>query len=463
MDKRVAASGLDFRLNGQPVSIRPQSGERLSATLREGLGARDVKVGCDAGDCGACTVLINGNPVCACLTPSHQAEGCDVDTLSGLVAGDPNARALAERFQDHGAAQCGICTPGMMVSAVALLRRNRTPKVAEVEDALGGVLCRCTGYRKIIDAVIGVSGPEGTGSGGVGASIRRRDGQGKVEGTERFGDDVAPPGTLSLRVIRSPFHHARFEFGDLDQWQALTPGIAAVLTARDVPGLNRFGVIPGFVDQPVFAEANCRFRGEAVAAIVGAPEAIDGFDVSSFPVTWQELPATLSMPEARADGAVPLHEDRNGNVMCSGFVARGAPQDALARADVVAAGRFTTSFVEHAYIEPEAGFAEMRQGRVEVHACTQAPVMDQQALADILAMQASEIRIVPTGVGGGFRLQARPFGATVSGAGDVADRAAGADHICAQRVDAIDHQTPPCGHHDADRCNPGWPDQRHGL
>ncbi len=396
------SDAVSFTLNGSVVSACPRVGERLSETLRERLDSRDVKVGCNAGDCGACTVLIGGQPVCACLMATHQAEGRTIETVAGLVASDANAKQLAERFQDHGAAQCGICTPGMMVSAVALLRENPAPTETEVEDALGGVLCRCTGYRKIIDAVVDAKSLVDTGEGAVGDSIRRIDGAEKVAGRECYGDDVAPMGTLELFVIRSPFARARFSLGDLDSFVERTLGVVATLTAADVPGRNAFGVIPGFQDQPVFAETETRFRGEAVVAIIGTPDAIAGIDPEAFPVEWTELDPLSDIDAAAAADAAQLHEGREGNIMCGGLVRCGDSEAALARADVMVTGRYSSGFVEHAYIEPEAGFARMDGDKVEVHACTQAPVMDREALEAILGLDAAHIRIIPTGVGGGF-------------------------------------------------------------
>lgn len=390
-----------FVLNDMPVSATITPGARLSTVLREGLGARDVKIGCDAGDCGACTVLLDGMPVCACLTPAHQAEGRHVETLTGLHALDPIAKTLARRFQDHGAAQCGICTPGMMVSAVALLRETQAPTVEQVQDALAGVLCRCTGYRKIIDAVAGVPAITKAGDGKVGTPIPRIDGVQKVAGTEKFGDDIAPAGCLEIFVIRAPFHRAAFTFGDLAAF-AQAEGIEAVLTAADIKGRNVFGVIPQFMDQPVFAEGQTRFRGEAVAAIVATPQVIAQFDPARFPVVWTELPAANDITTAQEPEAAQLHEGRTRNVMCGGFVTCGDPAAALARAHVTVEARYNSGFVEHAYIEPEAGFAQMVGGRVEVHACTQSPVMDLEALEIILGMDRARIRILPTAVGGGF-------------------------------------------------------------
>lgn len=405
MDKRTAPDLTAFHLNGQAVEVAADPGERLSHALRERLGAKDVKIGCNAGDCGACTVLVDGAPVCACLMPVQQAAGAKVETLTGLVKADPHADRLVNSFQAHQAAQCGICTPGMMVSAVALLRAQSAPDAAQVQDALGGVLCRCTGYRKIIDAVVEAGtghAPAPEGSGDVGTTIRRLDGLPKVTGTEAFGDDVAPPDALVLRVIRSPHAHAGFTLGDLDGFRAANPGIVAVLTAADVPGLNAFGVIPGFIDQPVFAVDHVLFRGDAVAAVVGDAATMARFDPADFPVTWEPRPPLMEVEEALAPGAAQLHPGRAHNIMCGGHVACGDAEAALARADVTVEGQFTTAFVEHGYIEPEAGFAMMDGDRVVVQACTQAPVMDQDALMQILALPRERIRIVPTAVGGGF-------------------------------------------------------------
>lgn len=405
MNKAFSSPPLTFELNGQPVSATPYPGQRLSALLREELGARDVKIGCDAGDCGACTVLLEGKPVCACLTPAHQAQDRKLETLAGLYAHEPKAKELADRFQDHGAAQCGICTPGMMVSAVALLRETSAPNEDEVKDALGGVLCRCTGYRKIIDAVLGAPAMgvdcEGDGEGAVGTSLRRLDGVPKVSGQEAFGDDVAPVGCLEIQVIRSPFPRAAFTLGDLEAFADL-PGVEAVVTAADIPGENLFGVIPQFVDQPVFATGETRFRGEAVAAVVATPAFMAGFDPADFPVTWDALPASQDPATAQGPEAAQIHEGRAGNVMCGGFVARGDAAAALVQADVTVEGHFQSGFVEHGYIEPEAGFAQMVDGRLEVRASTQAAVMDLEGLAVILGMDPARIRIVPTAVGGGF-------------------------------------------------------------
>lgn len=391
-----------FDLDGKKVQVFPTPGMRLSQVLREELGVRDVKIGCNAGDCGACTVLVDGAPVCACLTPAQQVADRRVETLGGLYQNDKMTQALAERFQDMGAAQCGICTPGMMVAAVALLRENPTPTEAEVQDALGGVLCRCTGYRKIIDAVVGTTPVARDARGVVGDPIRHVDAIAKVSGKQAFGDDIAPIGTLEIFVVRSPYPRADFRFGDIDAFIAETDGITAVLTAADIPGRNLFGVIPQFVDQPVFAETQTRFRGEAVAAVIGTPQAIQNFAPDTFPVEWSELKSITDVASAQADGAALLHADRANNVMCGGFVASGDPDTAFANADVTVEGHFQSGFVEHAYIEPEAGFAQMVGDRVEVHACTQAPVMDLDALEGILAMDRAKIRIVPTAVGGGF-------------------------------------------------------------
>jgi CO/xanthine dehydrogenase Mo-binding subunit/aerobic-type carbon monoxide dehydrogenase small subunit (CoxS/CutS family) len=402
--------GFALTLNGAPARLTGPGGERLSQALRERCGLTGVKVGCNAGDCGACTVLLDGEPVCACLVAAGQAEGRTVETVEGLSDADPLIARLRASFHAEGAAQCGICTPAALLAAAALLRRNPNPSEAEAQDALGGVLCRCTGYRAILAAVLRAGAPEATG-GAVGARLPRLDGARKLNGEEIYGADAWPPDALLARAVRSPHAHAAFTLGDLDAYVAAHPGVVAVFTAKDVPGANRFGVIPAFVDQPVFAEDRVRFRGEAVALVAGEAEAVSALDLARFPVTYAPLPALTTMEAAR-EGEL-LHGARPGNILTRGRVARGDAEDALAAADVVVEGAFETGFVEHAYIEPEAGFARRVGDRIEVQACTQAPYMDRDGVAEILGIAPEAVRILPTAVGGGFGakldLSVQPF------------------------------------------------------
>jgi len=396
-------------VNDREVSIAASPAQRLSRVLREQLALTGTKVGCDAGDCGACTVLLDGEPVCSCLVAVGQVENHSVTTVEGLKSRPPLFGRLQDAFLRHGAAQCGACTPGMLVSATALLENNNSPSESDVMDALGGVLCRCTGYRKIIDAVLDVrSSISETNCPAAGSSVGQRlirlDGKHKVEGTEIYGADEIPIGALALRVIRSPYDRATFHFGDLQAFVATHPGVAAVLTSKDVPGEDCYGVIPRFADQPVFAHAEneARHRGEAVAAIAGEPEVIENLDPITFPIRWKELPALRTLKEALAPGAPLIHRHRLGNVLTSGRVVRGDVEKALAEADVVVEGEFETGFIEHACIEPEAGFARRIGDCIEIQACTQSPYMDRADIAKLLGISAEAVRIIPTAVGGGF-------------------------------------------------------------
>ncbi|MDP3896487.1 MAG: molybdopterin-dependent oxidoreductase, partial [Mesorhizobium sp.] len=362
----------------------------------------------------------------------------------------------------HGAAQCGICTPGLLVSATALLERSPRPSETEVADALGGVLCRCTGYRKIIRAIMGAhvfgettavapaphppagtfspqagrrdlaatpmppsprcSRGEGKGEGhlgdagltipldfrlppsghAIGASPIRLDGVAKVTGADRFGADARPADALSVLVVRSPHWRATFALGDLGAFVAARPGLVAVFTASDIPGVNCFGVIGPFSDQPVLADGFVRFRGEAVALIAGEADAISDFDIAEFPIAWSPLPHTLDPAEALAEGADLLHATRAGNILIQGLVERGDPDAAIAASAVTATATIETSYVEHAYIEPEAGHAFIDGDTLVIEACTQAPAIDREETAKVLGLPLERVRIVPTSTGGGF-------------------------------------------------------------
>jgi CO/xanthine dehydrogenase Mo-binding subunit/aerobic-type carbon monoxide dehydrogenase small subunit (CoxS/CutS family) len=415
---RDVQATLSFAVNGKSVTVEAPPVERLSRVLRDYLGLTGTKVGCDAGDCGACTVLLDGEPVCACLVPVAQAEGHEITTVEGLATRPPLFDQLQKSFLCHGAAQCGACTPGMLVSAAALLEKNNKPTESEVMDAIGGVLCRCTGYRKIISAILNAHDqsdlqalPESGKA--VGARLVRLDGQRKVNGTEIFGADETPEAALTIKAIRCPYHRARFVFGDLDQFVASHAEIQAVFTAKDVPGNDCYGVIPAFADQPVFAHQEARFRGEAVAIVVGDQEAVEALDPSTFPVTWEELSPLTTIDAALAADASLIHPHRKNNILTGGRVVRGDVDRALREAAVVVEQDYETGFVEHAYIEPEAGFARRIGDRIEIQACTQSPYVDRADIAKILGIAPEAVRIIPTAVGGGFGskldLSVQPF------------------------------------------------------
>jgi len=406
MLERVQSVAL--RLNGEPARIVASPLERLSHALREECGLTGVKVGCDAGDCGACTVLIDGEPVCACLTSVGQVEGRAVETIEGLRHGEAVAARLRAAFHWHGAAQCGVCTPGVLLASVALLRREAQPSEEAIKNALAGVLCRCTGYRAILEAVKnahlfeGEATPSLPDNDAVGRRVPRLDGVRKLSGAEIFGADEWPVDALVARAVRSPHAHAAFAFGDIAAFQREHRGLVAVFTAKDVPGVNCFGVIGPFADQPALAEGIARFRGEAAALVVGEAAAMRALDLETFPVVWEPRSALTTIEQALEEDADRLHAHRPGNILTSGRVARGDVEAALAGADVIVEGVFETGFVEHAYIEPEAGFARRVGDRIEIQACTQAPYMDRDDIARILGVASEQVRIIPTAVGGGF-------------------------------------------------------------
>jgi len=431
----AAADPVVFEVNGRRVELAVPPSQRLSEVLRDRLGLTGTKVGCSAGDCGACTVLLDGEQACACLVPVAQCAGRAVTTVEGLASvsvraggaqgsrqdagaptGDePPMAKLQRAFVEHGAAQCGICTPGMLMAAEDTLRRHPQPTEAQVLDGIGGVLCRCTGYRKIVEAVLAAATPDASSSlaarssppragCAVGSRLPRVDAIDKVTGSARFGADEAPGDALWLRVIRSPFERADFSFGDLAGF-ARARGLAGWLVATDIP-FNRFAIFPDLRDQPVLAEGATRLRGEAVLALVGERDAIEALDPAQVPVRWRRLPAVLDLDQALAEGAAPVHARWPDNVLCRGRVVRGDVDAAIASAAIRCETRLETAYVEHAYIEPEAGWARWSgppgEERLTVFACTQTPYMDRDELASMFAIDPTRVRIIPSAVGGGF-------------------------------------------------------------
>jgi aldehyde oxidoreductase len=390
-------------VNGKPHTYQGSPAKRLSDVLRDDLGLTGTKVGCNAGDCGACTVMIDGHQVCSCLTAVGQAAGRPVVTVEGLKAHGTLNR-LQTSFLKHGAAQCGICTPGMLMAATDLLAEVSKPDEQQVMDAIGGVLCRCTGYRKIVEAVLDATRtPELPDVPQVGAAVGARslkvDGVPKVEGTETYGADYIPANALWLRVIRSPHARASFTLGDFSE-VIRKYGLERVFTASDVPR-NGFAIFD-MKDQPVLADGIVRYRGESVVALLGSREAIEAVKPDELPIHYTPEDAVSGVIMAAAPGAKLVQADKPENVLIRGYVAKGDIAAGFAQAAATAEGLFQTSFVEHAYIEPEAGWGVRIGDRIEIHASTQAPYMDRDEVAGVMQLPPDRVRIVPTACGGGF-------------------------------------------------------------
>lgn len=397
---------VSFILNDLPQTLAVNPLRRFSDVLREDLGLTGTKVGCDAGDCGACTILVDGEQRYACLTAVGQLEGHNARTVEGL-AKNGDLTPLQQAFLDEGAAQCGICTPGMLMAAQSLLDRTPNPTEPQVLDALGGVLCRCTGYTKIVEAVLKAgqtSSSEPTPSSGsaVGSRMVKVDGKQKVTGEEIYSADYTPEDSLWLRAIRSPHPRAKFTLAQPEKVLKKYPGIIKILTADDVTGNNGFGIYPHIKDQPVLAKDHVRFRGEAVVALIGERENVESVSEEDLGLTWEPLEAIRGCDAALSGKLEPVQSEIVDNILAEGFLKKNDVEKAFAESFAVAEGVWTTSAVEHGYLEPEAGYATKIGQRLEIFVCTQSPYMDQTEVAQFLGIEPGQVRIIPSAVGGGF-------------------------------------------------------------
>ena len=397
---------VSFILNDLPQTLAVNPLRRFSDVLREDLGLTGTKVGCDAGDCGACTILVDGEQRYACLTAVGQLEGHNARTVEG-IAKNSDLTALQQAFLDEGAAQCGICTPGMLMAAQSLLDRTPNPTEPQVLDALGGVLCRCTGYTKIVEAVLKAgktssSEPTPPSGSAVGSRMVKVDGKQKVTGEEIYSADYAPKDSLWLRAIRSPHPRAKFTLAQPEKVLKKYPGIIKILTADDVTGNNGFGIYPHIKDQPVLAKDHVRFRGEAVLALVGERENVESVSEEDLGLKWEPLEAIRGCDAALSGKLEPVQSEIVDNILAEGFLKKNDVEKAFAESFAVAEGVWTTSAVEHGYLEPEAGYARKIGQRLEIFVCTQSPYMDQTEVAQFLGIESGQVRIIPSAVGGGF-------------------------------------------------------------
>lgn len=399
---------LSLRINGTTHSV-PTQGSFLTF-LREDLGLVGAKNGCGTGECGSCTVLVNGKARRSCTLKLEKLEGAEITTIEGLSR-DGVLHPIQRAFLEHGAVQCGFCTPGMVLSVKALLDRNPHPTEKETRAALQGNLCRCTGYLPIIRAVQELAGnrprlfgvaaeSRETAEAAPGNSPRRKDALPKVRGEKLFADDYAAPDQLYGVFAFSEEAHARLLSVDTSGAEAL-PGVVRVLTARDLPGRNGYGLM--VPHQPVFAEGEIRYRGEVVAAVFAESEAVAREAAELISGEYEPLEPMMD-PEANMDPGAPLLHPE-GNVAEHYEFTKGDPEALFAEADIVIEGEYDTQSVEHAYLEPEACLvlpAGSGEAVLTVYTPSQGSFRFREMIAASLDLPEESVRVIYTPCGGGF-------------------------------------------------------------
>jgi len=438
---------ISLYVNGSPHQVEIGPKTTLLEVLRDdvptgvGLHLTGTKNGCGQGHCGACTVIVDGRAVRSCIYKASRADGAHVETIEGL-AEDGELHPLQEAFIEHGAVQCGFCSPGMIMAAKALLDTNPHPTDEQIKDALKRNLCRCTGYTRIIQAIRGAV--EGTPPqlpatesplAAVGCPVPRPDARAKVTGQATFAADLYLEGMLHAKVMRSQYPHARLLRVDTSKAKAL-PGVAAVLTAEDVPGAKNHGlVIP---DWPVLAYDKVRYVGDAIALVAAETEEIAEQALELIQVDYEPLPVVISPQEALAPDAPLVHD--GGNLLKHIRVRKGDAEKGFAEADVIVEREYRTPSLDHAFLEPEAGVATideeghvlspqslgpvlvalgplaqgqrvqdkclrtkgLSKGKITVHVGSQIPFADRRQIADSLAIPEEKVRVKATQVGGAF-------------------------------------------------------------
>jgi putative selenate reductase molybdopterin-binding subunit len=398
-------------VNGEVLQGDPWPGQCLRTYLRD-HGHFEVKKGCDGGDCGACSVLVDGAPVHSCIYPAFRAAGRDVTTVAGLGTPD-QPHPLQRQFVDAAGFQCGFCTAGMITTASTLT----SGQLADLPQNLKGNLCRCTGYRAITDALAGSVNTKKAG--GAGDSVGAPAGMRVVTGTEQYTMDHAVDGLLHLAVLRSTVAHARIASIDPAAAQGI-PGVRLVLTHRDSPAVAfstaRHDSRLDDPDDSFVLDDTVRFVGQRVAAVVADTLAVAEAACRAIVVEYDELPAVFDPEQARAAGAPLLHAGKSAGARIAdptrnlvaevhggvGDVEAGVTR-AVRSGGAVIRGRWNTQRVQHVHLETH-GCTGWRDddGRLVIRTSSQVPFLVRDELCHVFGLDRADVHVFTRRLGGGF-------------------------------------------------------------
>ncbi|MGH2967693.1 MAG: molybdopterin-dependent oxidoreductase [Solirubrobacteraceae bacterium] len=401
---------IQLDVNGVAYDVLVDPGRSLADALRDDLGLTGTKRACNEGECGSCAVHLDGTVVNSCLVLAVEAVGAQITTIEGL-ASNGRLDPVQQAFADHFASQCGYCTPGMIMTAKALLAENPKPTEDEIRHAIRGNLCRCTGYAKIVDAIKAASGQlevreyRPSQHAVVGRPLPRTDSLEKVTGKAAYAYDMRLPGMVYGEIVRSELPHARVTAVDTSKAEAI-PGVLAVYTQRDMPQ-SKFGA---FVqDETALADGVVRYQGEGVAAVIAIDEQTALRGIEAIDVDYDPLPGVFDPEAAMEEGAPQIHEGVERNVVAHNRVSAGDIDAGFAEADHVFEDRFVTGRQCHACLEPHALIADYdASGRVTLYMSSQSTFFDRFALEGIFGLPANKIRIISPYLGGGFGSKSEP-------------------------------------------------------
>lgn len=394
-----------FTVNGKLVETEKEVS--LLRFLRDDLKLKSIKDGCSQGACGTCTIIIDGKATRACVMTTKRAQGMNIVTVEGLS--DEEKEIFVYAFGAKGAVQCGFCIPGMVMSGKALVDKNPNPTEAEIKEAIKGNICRCTGYKKIIEAIDLVAQIkrgekqidkelEKGDSFGVGSNAFRIDVREKVLGYGEYCDDVEMDDMLHVSAVRSKYPRARIL--DIDFSEALAmDGVVAVYTAEDVPN-NKVGHLQQDWDVMIPKGEITRFVGDAICLVVAESEDILKKAKALVKVDYEVLEPVRNITEAMAKDAPNIHP--NGNLCQSRHVRRGDTEAAIKNSKYVITETFDTPFTEHAFLEPECAIAFPYKDGVKIYSSDQSVFDTRKEVAIMFGWDPEKVVVENKLVGGGF-------------------------------------------------------------